>query len=93
MQLLDIEAVGHQQRMLVILDDDERVAARVLAGHVPGRIGRARLAADTEPRALPEGVERQAAMLAEAAAFRRLDGPPGILADSGSENPRTAARR
>ena len=79
MCFVDVEGVGHQQRMLVVLDDDECVAARVLVGDVPGRLGRAGLAADTETRSLAERVKRKAAMLAQKPAFRRLDGTGAVL--------------
>ena len=51
--------------MILILDDDERIAPRVLVGHVPGRGGGAGAAAEPESGSLPQGVQREAAMLAD----------------------------
>src|ERR1700726_4849915 len=61
--------------MVLILYDDERVALRVLVGDIPGRSGRACPAADSKPGALTQGVEGEAAVLAQDLAAVVLDRP------------------
>ena len=58
-----------------------------------GACGAAARAADREAGALAERVERQTAMLAERAAVERSRSVRARAAGSGSETPRTAARR
>src|SRR5216684_4579155 len=50
--------------MVLILHDDERIALRVLVGHVPGRGGGSGASADAETGALTQGVEGETAMFA-----------------------------
>src|SRR5262245_42375851 len=51
--------------MFVSLHRDELVAREILVGDVPGVLARAGAAADLETTALPERVEREAAMTAD----------------------------
>lgn len=60
--------------MIRALDDDQRVARRVLGRDEPRRFARAAQAADAEPAALAERVASEAAMPADDDAFRRFDG-------------------
>ena len=61
--------------MVMALHHDEGVARRVLGRDVPGLLLAAGAAADFQAAPLAERVERHAAVLAEAAPLRRLDGP------------------
>src|ERR1700722_2079587 len=73
MHLLDIESVRQQPGMVLVLDDDERVARHDLVRYVP-RGGRgAGAAADPQSRALSQRVQRQSAMLADDDALGGLD--------------------
>src|SRR5450755_4626730 len=58
---------GLEPVLLVPLHHDQRVALDVLARDVPGFLRATALAANRQPGALPEGIERQAAMLSEQA--------------------------
>jgi len=59
--------------MIVALHHDERVARGILGRHVPGLLAVPGTSADAQPRALPQGVERQPLVNAEPLACRRLD--------------------
>ena len=61
--------------MVRTLDDDQRIASRVLGGHEPRFVARALEPADAEPAALAERVMREAAMPADHDAIRRFDRP------------------
>src|ERR1700730_104528 len=50
--------------MILILDDDERIAPRVLLGHVPWRGGGSGASAQPKSGPLAQGVEGETAMLA-----------------------------
>src|ERR1700761_7370951 len=61
--------------MVLILNHDERVALHDLVRDVPGRGSSAGATTDVQPGALPQGVQREAIVLADRCAVRRLDGP------------------
>src|SRR6185312_6804585 len=64
---------AEEQRMIVPLHDDEGVAVRVLARDEPGQLRMSGEAADPEPLALTEGIEREAPVGAQALALGRFD--------------------
>ena len=64
-----------QPMLLVPLHHDQRIARLILERDVPGLLRAAAGAADREPGALAERVERQAAVLSEDA------GPPASRSD------------
>ena len=75
------------------LHHDQCVARAVLGATYQGSCGAAARAADREPGALPERVERQAAVLSEHATVERFDRPGRALQVAAQEIARTAARR
>ena len=73
------KASDMQQRMVVILHHDERIALGVFGGDVPRRGRGARAAAHPKPRALAERVERESAMLAETSPSASSIGPGSVV--------------
>jgi hypothetical protein len=68
------DACALERRVIRALDYDQDVAREVLGGDEPRRLSRALAPADAEPAALSERVSREATMLADDLALRRLDG-------------------
>src|SRR5437016_5789384 len=79
------ESLARKERMIVPLYDDERVAADILRGHVPGQVRAAMLPADSEPPALAERVERESLVGAEPLPRGGLDGSGGHREEAGQE--------
>src|SRR6202050_5029814 len=73
-----LERIGCEQRMVVPLHHDERVARGILGRPVPGLFGASRPAADAQARALSEGVKGKPVVLAELLAIAALDGPGAL---------------
>ncbi len=67
------DLVRQQQRMVVILDDDEHVTREILGRDIPGLLAGAAHAADLEALPLAQRVVHQAAVRADHATFGRLD--------------------
>src|SRR5271169_1605159 len=61
--------------MVLILNDDERIALRVLIGHVPGRRRGSGAPAEPQARALAQGIQSETSMLAQERAAIVLYGP------------------
>src|ERR1700757_222094 len=68
---------AREQRMIVPLDDDERIAQRVLGGDIPRLLGVPGAAAETQAASLAQGVEGESVVGAELLAVRRFDRPGG----------------
>src|SRR2546423_3257278 len=71
------EGAACQQRMIVSLHDDERVAGAVFRRHIPGLLGVPVPSAQLEPAALAERIERKSLMGPEPLPGGRFDGPGG----------------
>src|ERR1700756_5422098 len=74
--------------MIVSLNDDERVAADILRGHVPGQVREAVPSADSQTAALPERVEGESLVGAETLTRRGFDGSGGHREEAGQERPK-----
>ena len=73
MHLFDSEGVRQEQRMILILDHDERVAGHDFVRDVPGSRGSARSPANLEAGTLAQRVEGETRMFAEDSAIGCLD--------------------
>src|SRR5437763_13067841 len=76
------ECAARQQRMIVSLHDDERVALAILRRHVPGLLGVAVPSAQAQAGALAERIERQSLVGPEPLPGGRFDGPGGPLEEA-----------
>ncbi len=79
--------------MVLILNHDERVARGNLVRDIPGGGRRARASAHTQASALTQGIEREAAMLADDPPVGCLDRSGVGAKYAGSKIPGTAVRR
>ena len=79
--------------MVLILNDDERIALCVLVGHVPRRGGGGGAAADPQAGPLAQGIQSETAMLAQDQTGVVLDRPRRPCAGNGSGILETGARR
>src|SRR5438309_1731856 len=71
------ECAARQQRMIVSLHDDERVALAILRRYVPGLLGVAVPSAQPQAAALSERIERESLVGPEPLPGGRFDGPGG----------------
>src|SRR5256886_12174727 len=76
------ECAARQQRMIVSLHDDERVALAILRRHVPGLLGVAVPSAQAQAGALAERIERQSLVGPEPLSGGGFDGPGGPLEEA-----------
>src|SRR5262249_32624549 len=69
------ELTTFEQRMIVTLHDDQRVASCILRGDIPRRLRTTAAATDVQPLALTERVEGESLVHAEMLAVGRFDRP------------------
>src|SRR5262245_15966808 len=69
------ELTSFEQRMIVTLHDDQRVASCILRGDIPRRLRTTAAATDVQPLALTERVEGESLVHAEMLAVGRFDRP------------------
>src|ERR1700722_9630332 len=74
MHLLDAESIRQQQRMILILDHNERIASHDLVRHIPGRGGSAGPPAYFEAGTLAEGVQGETCVFTQDSSVGRFDG-------------------
>src|SRR6266404_5153796 len=71
------ECAARQQRMIVSLHDNERIALGILRRYVPGLLGVAVPSAQPQAAALAERIERESLVGPEPLSGGRFDGPGG----------------